>query len=425
MKKRLESGAPNWQTIIDILGSGQLLGVLVKLNTRSMERMISPAYAEVREAMFAGIGANPHILFVHESFFWDAARSEQAQDPPAADSDHDDWFGDDYFKPLSADVTRLVSELLERHHIHVVPYQRNVEINVLAGDFVDQQQRNVLFRFYVPKGRIFARETETILGLFRDYLTAAGNVQVQQTSHTTATGTIYEFSGGDAVTTEQVSNQIASFSEVMDLCVRDPDLAERRLVELGAEKGQAGEVVDRYTKQLRRLAIDIRHERQTVTLRIRQRLENELAELLPARDIEALQSVIDMIIPDEQSVIQSLGMGPIASIRSGSALTVNIRPQFFNQVQGIIAQEVSGTINLTPGAIRMIELVESAGGDQAQNLRAAIYELEDTSTSTERQLSAKAKLKTFAFNLMRKGGEKLLDVGGEALAAYIKGTLGL
>jgi hypothetical protein len=425
IKKRLESGAPNWRTIIDILESGQVLGVLVKLNTRSMERMVSPTYSEVREAMFAGIGSNPHIVFVHESFFWDAHSGQPEDDDPPEDPDHDDWFGDDYFKPLSPHVTRLVNELLDRHQIHVVPYERNVEINVLAGEFVDQQQRNVLFRFYVPKGRIFARETETILGLFRDYLTAAVNVEVRQTSHTTATGTIYEFSGGDAVTTEQVSNQIASFSEVMDLCVRDPGLAERRLVELGADKGQAREVIDRYTKQLRRLAVDIRHERQTVTLRIRQRLESELVEILPASEIEALQSVIDMIIPDGQSVIHSLGMGATPSMPSGSSLTVNIRPQFFNQVQGIIAQEVSGTINLSLGAVQMMELVERSGGDLSQSLRSAIYELEDPSTSTEHQLSAKARLKAFAFNVMRKGGEKLLDAGGEALAAYIRGTLGI
>ena len=426
VKKRLESGVPNWRMIIDILESGQVLGVLVKLNTRAMERLVSPVYSEVREAMFAGISAHPHIVFVHESFFWDAARSEQPQDDePADDPDHDDWFGDNYFQPLSAEVTEVVSDLLDRHQIHVVPYQRNVEINVMAGEFVDQRQRNVLFRFYVPKGRIFSRETEAILSLFRDYLTAAVNMEVRQTSHATATGTIYEFSGSEEVTAEQVSNQLTDFSEVMDLCVRDPILAERRLVELGTEKGQAGEVVDRYSKQLRRLAIDLRHERQTVTLRIRQRLESELSDLLPASNIEVLQSVIDMIIPDGQSVIHSLGMAQTPLIRSGSPLTVNIRPQFFHQVQGIVAQEVSGSINLSAGAIKMMELVESSGGAQMQSLRSAIYELEDISTSPERQLSAKSKLKAFAFAVARKGGEKLLDAGGEALVVYLRGTLGI
>ena len=53
----------------------------------------------------------PHIL-VYESMFWDAARSKKRRDDePADDPYHDDWFGDDYFKPLSADVTRLVREL--------------------------------------------------------------------------------------------------------------------------------------------------------------------------------------------------------------------------------------------------------------------------------------------------------------------------
>ncbi|GGB39930.1 hypothetical protein GCM10011380_31790 [Sphingomonas metalli] len=110
----------------------------------------------MRGRLFAGISAHPHIVFVHDSFYGNT-RQDEGADEASTEGDHDDWFGDDYFKPLSDDVTALVTDLLDRHDVQVVPYERNVEINVLAASFVDEQQRNVLFRFYVPKGKAWAR----------------------------------------------------------------------------------------------------------------------------------------------------------------------------------------------------------------------------------------------------------------------------
>ena len=180
-----------------------LIGVLVKLNAKSMERMCLDEYAEVRERFFAGIVAHPHVVFVHESFYDAAVTHDHVAD--AEPDDDDDWFDSEYFKPLSEHVTSLVTDLLERHDVQVVPYARNVEINVLAASFVDEQQRNVLFRFYVPKGKAWARETATILELFREYLSTGVKIDVRQTSHVTPTGTICEFSGGDEVTQQSLT----------------------------------------------------------------------------------------------------------------------------------------------------------------------------------------------------------------------------
>lgn len=428
-KKRLESRVPNWQSIVALLKDDDIVGVLVKLNTRAMERMTLEEYAEVREELFAGIARHSHIVFIHQSFWhdaqWNASSTDEDPIDETEDSDHDDWFGDDYFQPLSAECTALVNDLLTRHEINVIPYVRNVEINVLASSFIGEQQSNVLFRFYVPKGRIWATETEAILRLFRDYLAEAAHIKVHQTSHTTATGTIYEFSGGQAVTSKDVSEQVETFSRMMDLCIRDPDGAERQLVAMGASTSDAGEVVERYTKQLRRISIDMRQEREKTMLRIRHRLEDELAEMLPASDLAALQSAVSMILPDDQSMIGSLGFAPTPSLAAPSALTVNIRPQIIQQVQGIVAQEISGTVNLSQGALEMIKLIEETGGGQVSHLKSAVYELEDPSTTPERRLSARAKLKAFAFGAAKKTGDKLVDAGTTALVAYLRGTLGI
>ena len=132
-----------------------------------------------------------------------------------------------------------------------------------------------------------------------------------------------------------------------------------------------------------------------------------------------------MIMPDDQLVVRSLGIGATPSFPPSSALTVNIRPQIIHQVRGIVVQEVNGTVNLSAGALQMIDLIDSSDSGQAQNLRSAVYELEDPSTPAEKRLSAKARLKAFTYAAMHKGGEKLLEAGGDALIAYVRGTLGV
>lgn len=423
IKKRLESRVLNWEAIVDILREQPLIGVLVKLNSKSMERMCLDEYAEVREHLFAGIATHPHIVFVHESFYEAAVMDSDVED--AEVEEHDDWFGSDYFKPLSEHVTSLVTDLLERHDVQVVPYARNVEINVLAASFVEEQQRNVLFRFYVPKGKAWARETAAILELFREYLSTGVKVDVRQTSHVTATGTIYEFSGGDAVTQKSLTERIESFSDVMDLCVRAPDQAKLKLVEMGMSGGEAAEVVERYSKQLRRLAIDVKQERERVTMRIRHRCEDELSEMLADGDLAEVEAIVDMIVPTERTMISTLGLVGAGSKPIADTVNINIRPQIIGKVEGIVAQEVSGAVTLGVGAREMIELIDRFGGARSASLRSAVYELEDPSTSPEKRLSAGAKLKAFAYSALKKGGEKLVDVGSEALFAYLRTKIGV
>ena len=435
IKKRLESRVPNWWTIVETLQNPRLVGALVKLNDEAIRRLVSADYRQVGETLLAGLAACPQIVFVHESFFYSMRPNGPIElgpiaidldDEPSLDDDStpEDWF-DELPPPLEPEVIQVTQALLDKHGINVMPYVRNVEINLLGGEFVDQQLRNVIFRFYIPHGKIWARETETLLGLFREYLASAVNMEVRQTSHASGAGTTYEFAGTEQVTQEDVTSQFETFTEVMDLCVSDPSQAERRLIELGANRSLAQEVVERYSKQLRRLAIDIRQEREKATMRIRHRLEDELSEMLPDEELGILQQIVGMMIPEGHSVPATLGFGVAAPRSVPNMLTVNINPQIIARVEGIVAQEISGTVNLSPGAADLLRLIDREGGAQSSELKAAVYELEDRAVSQDQKLSAQAKLKAFAFAAMRKGGEKLLDAGGDVLLAYLKAKLGI
>ncbi len=236
---------------------------------------------------------------------------------------------------------------------------------------------------------------------------------------------MYEFAGAADVTPDRVAEQFETFSQVMDLCVRDPSGAEERLVQLGADKRIAEEVVDRYSKQMRRIAIDVRQERERATMRIRHRLEDELSELVPAAELQELQTVVSLMVPEDRPATAALGEALPQARPFPQSLTVNIKPQIIGRVEGIVAQELSGTVNLSPGAIEMLRLIESDGGEHAAELKAAVYELEDKTSSRDGKLSATSRLKAFAYAALKKGGEKLVDSGGELLLGYLKAKLGI
>lgn len=73
----------------------------------------------------------------------------------------------------------------------------------------------------------------------------------------------------------------------------------------------------------------------------------------------------------------------------------------------------------------MLRLIERDGREHAAELKAAVYELEDTASSRDVKLSATSRLKAFAYAALKKGGEKLVDSGGELLLAYLKAKLGI
>ncbi|KQN33128.1 hypothetical protein [Sphingomonas sp. Leaf38] len=421
VKKKLESSRANWLKIIEI-AQEPLLGVLVKLSARVMR---SIAHVKDRDhlvdELFGRISVLPHTIFIHDSF------NETDPPPPPAGDDEDQWFGSsDYFEPLDPAHSEIIRNMIEQFELNVVFYRRNVELSILAGEFIDQHQKNMLFRFYVPSQKIWATETSAILHLFKDYLNNAAGISVTQTTHSTASGTIYEFYGAHEVVAEQVSEQFGKFTQLMDLCVTDPDGAEKMLVEMGSDQRGVGEIVTRYSKQARRLSVDMRQEREQKILRIRHRMENELVEKVPSGDFGQILRLIDHVLPDQRSFAPVLGMGvlPFAAAADRN-VTINIRPQIIEQVHGIVAQEVSGTTNLGVQPMQILELIEALGGTRTNELRSALYEMEDAGTSPSAKLSAGAKLRTFLAKATTKVGEKLVDASVAVLQAYVQKACGL
>lgn len=162
--KYLESSPKNWETIMQCFDEYTIECVLMKLNARTITLMASSEYDIVRESLFSKIGSVPNIVFVFEEVL-------------SGEFKLGEW---EEWRHRPFDESRVAAlSLLERHKIRVMPYRRNAEVTTMAASFLDETEKHLVFRIYVPHGRIWSNESDKLLQLFRDYLAKVAAVTVR------------------------------------------------------------------------------------------------------------------------------------------------------------------------------------------------------------------------------------------------------
>jgi hypothetical protein len=166
--KRLESLPHNWKQIIEYLQDPVLIGVVVKLTSQNYESMVATKYASAALDIIESLGKVRHIVFVHESVL------RGIDERPKLPDDPDHYMYLEYitspFRPPEEEARLQVNRLLDEYEINIVPYRTNAEMSVLALAFINENEKNLLFRVYIPSGRLWAAEADRLLSLFRDWL---------------------------------------------------------------------------------------------------------------------------------------------------------------------------------------------------------------------------------------------------------------
>jgi hypothetical protein len=386
-------------------------------NSRSAE------YGEVAPALLTAIGRVRHVAFVHETVLSGDAEAPESDAVSIFDDEEDDsyynYFVNHYFTPPPDDIRLPVNQLFEDKGLNVVPYRTNAEMSVLSAAFIEDNEKNLLFRLYVPTGRIYAGESDKLLSMFRDWLTQVKRQRVRQGGYRTGSGQVFEFFGDDTVTPSELTTEFDVFSRFVELCVDDPDVAREQLSAAGVEDTVAEDIVWRYGKETRRLHLDLKHARETRLLSIRQRLESELVDVLDndSPEWDEIDRILEVSVPGTASVARVLTPGVAIPGRQSGHVTIN--QQIINSVQGNVLQGLQGTVHIGPLAQELLELVTQFGGPDASALESAIHELEDDDARHADRLRAKQRLKGF---LIKVGG-KLEDTALRALQTYIENAL--
>lgn len=458
--KRLESSWRNWREIARLASLPQCAGVVARLRARTYERLLDPAGGSHPRGLLMAIAAKPHLVLVHEAVLRGAAMhdhaAESGQEAPlveaqdssidgmfkhrapspalpsdwedSADGDtEEDWDDDwddgswnertarEYFGDIEESVRLGANALLSELGIEATPYRRNAEASVLATSFLDDQTSNLIFRVYIPASRLFENEAAELLRMFHDWLTDVRGANVRQGGYATGRGRVIEFFAETRAASEQLQGEVERFQGFLDVVDR-PEQAALILIGLGIEASEATALVSRYAIKARRLALDVKHERERVGLQIRQELESELTDVAPQVPAQALADLVEHFLPNAPT------FGSIPAIEAASTLPgMVVNQQIIGTVQGVVAQHVAGDIVQGVEAGEIQKLIAEHGAAEREVLLDALRQLVDTSAPKPGRITARQKLKAF----LVKVGDKVGSAGINVLQKWVEQQLGL
>lgn len=409
-KKILNSYPENWTTTADLFEQFKISSVIGKLPANVLGLIVDEDYREVRERLFGAIGAVPNQIYLFE----DILAGEQS-----------DKFRDEFHPYPERAILDEALTFLRQHNIEVIPYTRKAEVTVLADAFLDETDKNLILRLYVPVGRLWSGEADRFLQLFQDYLVKVDHLQVRLDQKRTEHGVVYEFHGHPPEGQRTLAPEFQEFSKLMSLFQTDTEAAAALISSKGGNSQEVLKVVSRYAKEARRLQLDIQHEAEAKAISIRHRLESELIDSdLSPEEWAQLPTLVSQAIPRIAGPVsgESLYLGRPSSASGGPThITYNFRPQFINTVNGVIAEEINGNQHFEPEHHQLLDLVGRHGGDEAKKLETAVYELADKGVDKVDRLKAKQKVTSFLIEVGKKTG----DLAFSVLQSYIEKQLGL
>lgn len=429
IQKMLNSKPYNWRSIIELIKSPHNRGTIVQLSARDYGRIASEDYSEVATSLFENLTGKSHIIFVHEAVFLTDEQRSDPDDPgaPAASSDSSqaqelteeeifsNMMEEDMFPRVPEEARTAVNELLRMRKLDVRPYVSNFERSTMARKFIEESQSNLLFRVYVPSGRLYADETEGLLGLFRDWLGTTGRGSVRQDGYKTNAGQVIEFHM-EQPPEKGLSAEWSEFERFLATCERDPGRAEEVLVEQGLPKEAAKRLVSKWHLEFGRLTIAMKSQHRVAVAEAFGELEAINFEFKQLTE-EEIQEAVGILLP--MPTITTVIENP-APLESSSMVVNHVNIQHITAQAGAIVQSAQGTANFGVEARQLQELILAHAGDRGLELQSALLELEDEGTRGEERTVAKSRLKSFLASL----SEKTIDVGFGVLSRYIESKTG-
>ena len=409
--KFLESHVKNWESILQYFDDYVIECVLVKLSPQAISLIATKEYNCVRDRLFKKIADTPNIFFVYEDIL--SGHFEEG------------YWPDVHHQP-SEEARTSVFKMLAEYDIRILPYKRNAEITVMAETFLAETEQNLIFRLYVPTGRLWSNESDKLLQLFREYLAKVSTIKVRLDQYRTDKGIIYEIHSEEVISSTGIDVEFTEFTRFMDLCVTDLNAAENILKSKDLKPQEVIGILSRYSKEAKRLSVDLKHERELKVLSIRQRLESELVDTIPGdTDWEAINSLVTMAIPPLRGLSGAISVDQepmlLPTRNDANNITINVNPQIVETVNGVIAQEIRGNQHIGQEAQQLLELIQKYGGSQSRELASSVHELEDESAPKPGRLNAKQRLKKFLIDI----GGKVGDVALGVLQSYIEKQIGL
>ena len=417
----------NWETITPLVRDPRLVAAIIKLDASEYTAISGPEYEPAANQLFGELSKVPHVVFVPQSIALpkrhppNSPMSKKPVSTKSRRSASDKVRATSLSRVAGQTASARAAAILRKHSINVMPFETERDMRVLAAEFLDDVERNLLFRIYLPAGRLYAAEAGKMLSLFQEWLGTASGRSVRLDEYSTSAGRMYQFFGDSDMQREELREQFDGFQAFLDKCLSESRAAVSSLLEAGVGRAAAERLVSRYSREIRRLQLDLRQELEVRVLAIRHSLEAELVDIdngftLPWTEIS---NVVESMIPDVIGVVSVGASSTLSSAVSVMPVTVNLNQQVISAVQSTVVQNIQGTVHLGSSAKEVLEIVRQYGDSQRSDLEAAVYELEDPDSGHSTRFEARQRLKAFLFKL----GGRATDIACGVLESYLESKI--
>ena len=201
--KILKSSVDNWKSICNILVEDDKneLVVLAKFTEYVLFLLCLPEYNEVAKHLIEAIKNKKHAIFIYHKNFvgeFSCCKSQPWHNDVLDIDEEDDYISSFHGNSSLADwlrrekitenptdfenKVRVFVNGLNKSGFNIIPYRKLVDIEVAGQKFIESIDQGLIFRVYVPNDRLWAKELDRFVILFRDYasITTKNDVKVVQ-----------------------------------------------------------------------------------------------------------------------------------------------------------------------------------------------------------------------------------------------------
>lgn len=271
-----------------LISKGELAACVLYLYTSLFLKASEAGYMEALFELIRVMNKVKSIIFVYQDDLdcKFAARIKNKTD----DDDDLDWEFDYSFLYKNFNESMIAAEKnidhmqsfvssLYSHEVQIAPFLLRQDVTVRLDEFFNDVDEGIFLRLYVPQERNHTEQLGQLLSVMERYLRQVENKNFFIDSKKTENGTIYIFKiiDGDSKFSE-FSSAIGRFDMFMRLCGDDPEEASRFLRLQGISGQESHEMVTKYTKDFKRIIMDVQHEFERRLLSLKHGYENDVLE---------------------------------------------------------------------------------------------------------------------------------------------------
>lgn len=405
VNKVFASSAGNWKRIAKLLKppeSEQISAVLAQLTESTLVRACLSPYDELIDEVLENIRKYQHGILVYSANLRGDFTSLQSSSNYQALGRRLEKAGmilppaDELRQRLDGIVAKLSA-----NNTKLIPYTYTSELTASALAFLQDTEKGLVIRFYVPGTRIHSREFDRFVELLQDYFANVTQQAVSLDKRRTGSGVVYSFFSREELTAEDLQRSFDDIASLLALCAHQPGKAVDVLERMAIERGQAERLVSRFGREARRIIVDIDYERRARLLEVEHQLQAELVDATEGMSLSYQTSL-------------RTGVRPLAGIVcKGDLETLPLQHSLDTpSAQSTIALWDKFELqDLRPEEIELVKLIRTLSGDQeVLHLVSAFHELRDKDLDRTERLSAWGKLQGFITRISPTLGKSALTV---------------